>query len=55
MLEYIYGGALGVGFVLASFWWQHRSLSPLDPSADGSYDSAYAGTADDVPSFGIEL
>jgi hypothetical protein len=47
MLEYIYGGALGVGFVLAYLWWQHRSLSPLDPSADGrAYHAAMLARID---------
>jgi hypothetical protein len=33
MLQFVYGGALGVGFVLAYLWWRHRDLTPLDPSA----------------------
>jgi hypothetical protein len=47
MLEFVYGGALGVVFVLAYLWWQHRSLTPLDPSTDArTYQAAMLARID---------
>jgi hypothetical protein len=47
MLEFVYGGALGVVFVLAYLWWQHRSLTPVDPSADArAYQAAMLARID---------
>jgi predicted negative regulator of RcsB-dependent stress response len=47
MLEFVYGGALGVGFVLAYLWWQHRDLAPLDPSSDArAYQAAMLARID---------
>ena len=48
LIPYVFGGAVGVEFVLVYLWWQHRELTPLDPSADArAYQAAMLARSTD--------